>query len=153
MKDPKKKANNQEFSPNHILFKQGSKGGELFFLKRGSVELTVRDKDGGAEAVVAVVSAPAVLGTMTFLEGEPRSASARSITDIEVLVVGPIQREKLLNKVPTWFKVLLKDLSSNLRNLNEEFVKIKAKNEILEKRLAIMKNREDAAEKEKKEKK
>ena len=37
--------------------------------------------------------------------------------------------------MPTWFAVLLKDLSSNLRRLNEQFTHLKAQNELLEKRL------------------
>ena len=141
MAEQKPETKHTEFEKGSLLFKQGSRGGELFFIKEGEVELIVRDTESMTERVVAQVGENSVLGTMTFLEGEARSATARCLTAVKAIVVGQIQREKLLTQVPLWFKVLLKDLSSNLRNLNEEYVRNASKNEVLEKRIALMKSR------------
>jgi len=141
MAEQKAETKHSEFGKGDILFKQGSKGGELFFIKEGEVELIVRDAETMSERVVARVGENSVLGTMTFLEGEARSATARCVSPVKAIVVGQIQREKLLTQVPVWFKVLLKDLSSNLRHLNEEYVRLAAKHEVLEKRVALMKSR------------
>ena len=141
MAEQKAESKLTEFEKGSLLFKQGSRGGELYFLKEGEVELIVRDPETMSERVVAHVGENSVLGTMTFLEGEERSATARCVTAVKAIVVGQIQREKLLAQVPLWFKVLLKDLSSNIRNLNEEYVRLVAKHEVLEKRIALMKTR------------
>jgi CRP-like cAMP-binding protein len=127
------------FTPTEILFHQGSVGGELFFLKKGAVELVVRESREGKEAVVAVVHAPAVLGTMTFLEDERRSATGRCLTEVEVSIVTRKLKEKLLADTPEWLRVLLKDLTLSLRNLNEKYVQVKSKCGILETRLEKLK--------------
>ena len=138
---PKAETKHSEFGKGDILFKQGSRGGELYFIKEGQVELIVRDQATMAEKVVAQVGENSVLGTMTFLEGEARSATAKCLTPVKAIVVGQIQREKLLAQVPVWFKVLLKDMATNLRHLNEEHVRLMAKHEVLEKRVTLMKTR------------
>ena len=127
----------REFPPKYILFRQGSAGGDLYFIKKGSVELLVQEQKHGSEAVVAIVHAPAVLGTMTLLEKEVRSATARCLTAVHAVVVTQAQREKMMQEVPQWLHVLLKDLSANLRNLNEKYVQIKTKHDVLEKRIQL----------------
>lgn len=129
------------FGQGQVLFRQGEKGGDLFFLRSGEVELSVRDSTTGEPAVVAVVAPPSVLGTMTFLEGDARSATGKALTAVKALVVGQEQREELLNTVPDWFKVLVKDLTSNLRRLNVEYARLKTENEDLKKRLKILESR------------
>ncbi len=127
----------REFPPKYILFRQGSAGGDLYFIKKGTVELLVQEQKHGSEAVVAVIHAPAVLGTMTLLEKEMRSATARCLTDVHAVIVTQAQRDKLMEEVPQWLHVLLKDLSMHLRNLNEKYVQIKTKHDVLEKRMNL----------------
>ena len=128
------------FGKGQTLFRQGDKGGELFFIKTGKVELSVRN-DAGEAAVVAVVGDRSVLGTMSFLEGDARSATAKCLTDVTAVVINQQHREKLLKTVPAWFSILVKDLSSSLRRLNVEFAQARAENEVLKKRLASLKKR------------
>lgn len=136
--------NETTIGQGQTLFRQGEKGGELFFIKSGKVELTVRDENGNS-AVVATVGDKSVLGTMSFLEGDTRSATATALTEVKCVVVNQAQREKLLKTVPPWFAVLVKDLSSSLRRINGDYAQLKAENELLKKRLP-------AKDKEKKEK-
>jgi CRP-like cAMP-binding protein len=123
------------------LFRQGEKGGDLYFIKAGQVELTVRNEETGASAVVATVGDKSVLGTMSFLENDPRSATAKAVTEVKAVVINQAQREKLLKSVPAWFAVLVKDLSSSLRRTNLEFAQVKAENETLKKRLEAQKKK------------
>lgn len=137
--------NEQTFGQGQTLFRQGEKGGELFFIKEGKVELSVRSDETGQSAVVATVGSKSVLGTMSFLESEPRSATAKCLTEVKAVVINDMQREKLLKTVPSWFAVLVKDLSSSLRRLNEEFAALKAENETLKKRVKDDKDKEKPA--------
>jgi len=125
------------FGVGQCLFRQGEKGGELYFIQKGRVEVSVYN-EGGDAAVVAVMEKNTVLGTMSFLEGEPRSATAKALTDVECIVVNEAQREKMLAQVPPWFKVLVKDMSAGLRNLNAKFAELQNSSRLLEKRLEAM---------------
>ncbi len=116
------------------LFKQGDKGGELYFISEGQVELKVKNEEG-QEAIVATVGAKSVLGSMSFLEGDPRSATAVAKTEIKYVTINQAQRDKMLAQVPVWLQVLLKDLSGSLRRSNAKFIKIQADFENVSKRL------------------
>ena len=148
MAEEKKDQKTTDFAQGTVLFRQGSKGGDLYFIMDGTVELTVRDEATGKETVVAKPGPRSILGTMSFLESEPRSATAKCVSAVKAIVVNPQQREKLLTQVPEWFKALLKDMAANLRRTNEEFAKVSARNEILERRVAIMKAKLGEAEEE-----
>jgi CRP-like cAMP-binding protein len=124
------------FGQGQTLFRQGEKGGDLYFIKTGKVELSVRDNDTGQTAVVAVVGDKNVLGTMSFLEGDERSATAKCLTEVHAVVIQAAKREALLKTVPAWFAILVKDLAATLRRQNLEVTHLKAENETLKKRLA-----------------
>lgn len=128
--DPKE----MTYGIGQVLFRQDEKGGKLYFIKSGEVELLVKNSENKSEAVVAKVGPQSVLGTMTFLENEPRSATAKVTKEVKCIEVNEIMREKLLASVPNWFKVLLKDLSGNLRNLNNEYAVVVNKLDSLNKK-------------------
>ena len=128
------------FGTGQLLFKQGDKGGDLYFVKSGQVELTVRSETGET-AVVAVLGERSVIGTMSFLEGEARSATAKCITGVKAVVVKQAVRERLLATIPKWFFVVVKDLSGNLRKLDEKYAGLLAENETLKKRVEFMKRK------------
>jgi CRP-like cAMP-binding protein len=72
---------------------------------------------------------------MSFLEGEPRSATAKALTEVKAVIIRQGQREKLLKTVPSWLNVLIKDLSTSLRHLNAEFLHLQAEHAAQKKRL------------------
>ncbi|MBI2602348.1 MAG: cyclic nucleotide-binding domain-containing protein [Deltaproteobacteria bacterium] len=116
------------------LFKQGDKSGDLYFIQEGSIELSVRDSKSGHEDVIATLGPKSVLGTMSFLEGEPRSASATTKSELKCVVINQTQRDRLLKTIPTWLQVLIKDLSKNLRRANQNYVGLLAKYDRLKKK-------------------
>ena len=110
------------FGEGRSLFKQGDASGDLYFIKEGQVELSIKNAETGEPTVIATLGNRSVIGTMSFLEGEPRSATAVAKTKVTCVVIPQTQREKLLSTVPTWLNVLVKDLASNLRRMNEKCV-------------------------------
>lgn len=128
------------FGEGQILFKQGEKGGDLYFIKSGKIELTVRAESGDS-AVVAELGERSVLGTMSFLEGDVRSATAKCLTEVKAVVVKAGQRERLLKTIPNWFFLIVKDLSANLRRLDEKYAALAAENETLKKRIEFLKKK------------
>ena len=118
------------------LFRQGEKGGDLYFIKAGEVELTVRDEETGKEAVVAICGPKSVIGTMSFLDDEPRSASAVVKSEIKCIKVSQLQRDRMLKSIPNWFRILVKDLSGNIRRTNKGFIKLNAEIDLLKKKVS-----------------
>lgn len=129
--------NEQVFGAGQVLFKQGDKGGDLYFIVSGKVNLSVRDESSGAEAIVATVSDKSVIGTMSFLEGDQRSATATVAEELRCVKVTQVQRDKMLSSIPSWLKVLIKDLSSSLRRLNLQFTNVNGSIKNLEDRLRV----------------
>ncbi|MEZ4743165.1 MAG: cyclic nucleotide-binding domain-containing protein [Bdellovibrionota bacterium] len=120
------------------IFRQGEKGGELFFIKSGEVELWVRDEASGKDISIGIAGPKSVLGTMSFLENDPRSATGRCKTEVKCVVINQMQREKLLKSIPSWFQVLVKDLGSNLRTIDTKYSKLAAEHEVLKKRFDLL---------------
>ncbi len=124
-----------------VLFKQGDKSTDLFFIKEGQVELSVVNSDGES-AVLTTLGDKTVVGSLSFLEGEPRSATAKAITEVKAVIIRQGQREKMLKTVPAWLNVLIKDLSGSLRRSNAEYAHLQAENEALKKKIKALEGRD-----------
>lgn len=72
-----------QFAPGDVLVREGEVGSSLFVLVKGDVDV-VR-VEGGAEKVLAVLSAPASLGEMSLIDREVRSATLRARTPVSAL--------------------------------------------------------------------
>lgn len=119
------------------LFKQGDKGGDLYFITKGIVELSVRDAESGQDVILATLKDKNVIGTMSFVAGDPRSATAIAKTELEYVVITQGQRDKLLTDVPVWVKVVMKDLAATIRSSNEAYAMLKTEHEKLEKKYEL----------------
>lgn len=85
--------------PLERLVVQGQRGDSLFVVIDGAVEVLVRQEDGRDRSVDTMV-AGAVVGEMSLLTGEPRSATVRATTGATVYEIGPRQYEPLLRARP-----------------------------------------------------
>ena len=119
------------------LFKQGDKGGDLYFVTKGIVELSVREPESGQDIVIATLKDKNVIGTMSFVAGDPRSATAIAKTEIEYVAITQGQRDKLLADVPIWLKVVIKDLAATIRSSNESYASLKTEYEKLQKKYEV----------------
>ena len=83
----------KEYSANRDIFRQGDPAVSVFFLRRGSVKLTVISNQG-KEAIVAILNPGEFFGE-GCLAGQPlRMASAGASTDCTII---RIERQKLAN--------------------------------------------------------
>jgi CRP-like cAMP-binding protein len=51
-----------------------------------------------------------------LIDGEPRSATVRAVTDLEVLEIDSSDLDKLMKKVPSVVRKLLESLAGRLRD-------------------------------------
>jgi cyclic nucleotide-binding protein len=85
--------------PTERLVVQGQEGGSLFVVAEGDVEVLVRRADG-ADVAVDTMGKGAVVGEMSLLTGERRSATVRAIEGAVVYEIGARQYGPCLRRHP-----------------------------------------------------
>jgi len=85
--------------PLERLVVQGQEGTSLFVVVEGAVEVMLRREDG-RDWAVDTMAPGAVVGEMSLLTGEPRSATVRAVTGATVYEIGRHQYEPLLRARP-----------------------------------------------------
>ena len=73
-----------------VLFSEGDKGDALLLVLDGQVEVTKRS------ASLAKLEAGSVIGEMSLLDGETRSATATTLSDVKFLTISNARFQKLL---------------------------------------------------------
>jgi CRP/FNR family transcriptional regulator, cyclic AMP receptor protein len=67
------------------LFREGQAADSLLIIKHGSVQIAQSGDNN--TIIMATLGSGAHFGEMSFLDGEPRSATARSLEDSELVVI------------------------------------------------------------------
>ena len=75
----------QQFRNGETIFLEGSMGDCAYLIESGSVEITIQQR--GKPIVLATRSKGEIFGEMAIVDNQPRSASARAIGDVELLIV------------------------------------------------------------------
>jgi CRP/FNR family cyclic AMP-dependent transcriptional regulator len=86
----------REARAGEIVFREGDPGDSLFCVVDGQLDTLVKDI-AGQEIVLAAVGAGDVVGEMSLLDGQLRSATLRCIEDARLLV---LERHDLLAVLP-----------------------------------------------------
>lgn len=93
------------FQPGEIIFQEGGSGNKLFIIQSGEVEITKQVDD--EEVPLANLKTGAVFGEMALVDGSPRSATARAITEVSCSSLSQTMfRHKLTTEVPLWMRSL-----------------------------------------------
>ena len=89
---------------------QRAAGGLAYIIAAGRAEIT---RDG---KTLAMLGPGDVVGELSLLDGEPRSATVRARTDLSVLEIDSRDLERLLKRVPTLARKLLVSMAGRLRD-------------------------------------
>lgn len=108
------------FRAGQLLFKEGDEGGDLYVIRRGRV--VVYRQRNQTEIVLAEVGPGEVLGTMTLLNNEPRTASVRALEPVEAVVMNAASFASSMKDLPKWAIAVIKDLTARVKNVNEMLV-------------------------------
>lgn len=98
-----------EFAAGDVLMREGGHGEECFVIAEGKATVTLEGK------VLATVGAGEVIGEMSLLDAQPRSATVIAETPLVALVLTPRTLDRLLLEAPTIGRSLLRGLSRRLR--------------------------------------
>jgi CRP-like cAMP-binding protein len=80
----------QYFPPDHVIFTEGEPGDKMYVIKRGQVQV-IR-----GNSILAVLKDNAFFGEMALVSDEPRNATIRAVTDLEVLTLDKQDFKRLM---------------------------------------------------------
>jgi hypothetical protein len=100
--------------PGEFIFREGDPGSIMFIIEDGNVELL--KGSGGQEHQLAVLEQGDFFGEMAILEDQPRSASARAVTECQLLKIDKSTFNEMLRQNPEIAVRMLRKLSRRLRN-------------------------------------
>jgi CRP/FNR family cyclic AMP-dependent transcriptional regulator len=105
-----------KLSPNQILLNEGENSNSMYWVQTG--ELVVTKKKGSEEIVLGHVFQGELVGEMSFLDAEPRSATVKAVTECELIEIPQETIDSLYKTQPKWLEVLVKTLAERLRKAN-----------------------------------
>lgn len=74
-------ATRQFYAAGETIFSQGTKGDALYYISRGSVDITIHIAATGLDKRLQSLTEGNVFGEMAILDRKPRAASVRASTD------------------------------------------------------------------------
>ncbi len=105
------------FSSGQTIFLKGDPGGDIYIIQQGEIE--VYSLENGVEIPLSSMNVGEVLGVMTCLTNEPRMASAKAKTEVVLKRIRHIHIKRLVGNLPTWMKIVLKDFTVRLNQMNK----------------------------------
>ncbi len=103
-------------TPNEYLIREGEESTEMYYLQSGT--LAVFKRKGDQEHQIGTIISGELVGEMSFLDKQPRSASVKAMSEC-VLVIIPLEKlEHTLDTMPKLFTALLYTLTDRLRKAN-----------------------------------
>ncbi len=100
------------------LFHEGDEGRDVHIVLTGLVKVFTTSA-GGREVILDVLDAGSVLGELSAIDGDVRSASAAALTEVEVLLVGVEPFIAFLDHHPGAATQLLGVIAARLRNASQ----------------------------------
>lgn len=100
-----------------IIFKQGDPGEQCYLIRSGEVEISHKNNDEIKQ--LAILRAPSLFGEATLITHSLRNATAKALTEVELLVLDHAYLSELIeseNNVTNMFMTLMVDRSRPIKN-------------------------------------
>ncbi len=101
-----------------VLFQEGDKGEEMYIIQSGRVKISKRIR--GVEKTLATLEKGEFFGEMAILNDKPRSASAETIEECEMLVIDRKTFDALIRGNVEIAVRFIKRLADRLRETNDQ---------------------------------
>jgi CRP/FNR family cyclic AMP-dependent transcriptional regulator len=115
----------RRFPRGSTLFNEGERSDRVVILLAGRIKVS-SFTENGKEVVLAVRFSGDLLGELSALDGEPRSATATALEPVEALVLTVTQFRDFLSAHPRTALTLLEMLSLRLRDADRKRVEFGA---------------------------
>ncbi len=108
----------KKFPANTVLFHEGDRGEDMYIIQSGKVKISKRIR--GVEKTLATLEKGEFLGEMAILNDKPRSATAETIEDCDMLVIDRKTFDSLIRGNAEIAMRFIKKLADRLREANEQ---------------------------------
>ncbi|MCH3972943.1 MAG: Crp/Fnr family transcriptional regulator [Oscillospiraceae bacterium] len=102
-----------------IIYLQGEAGRRFYYLQKGRVRIFLIS-DEGSEKTVTEREPGSIFGEAAFLDGEPRTTCARTLTECQLAVIGQEELTALFQREPAFALQMLQTLAKTVRMLSQE---------------------------------
>lgn len=110
----------QALSAQETLFCCGDPAVALYWIRSGRMGVFVADgSDDQHESLLRALGPGALLGEMSLIDGQPRSATCRAMEPTQLYVLSTDDFQSLLTRSPQFSRALLAMLSQRLRYTNQ----------------------------------
>ena len=104
----------RRYAAGETLFLEGDRAGEVLVLVSGEVKISVGSQDG-REVILDVLEAGSLIGELSAIDKEPRSATVAALSAVEVLAVAAGPFNEFLDRHPDVLRRLLLEVIRRLR--------------------------------------
>ena len=101
-----------------VLFLAGDAGDGVYRVEQGLLKVSIVSPSG-AERILAILGAGAIVGELAMLDGLPRSASVVALKDTQLNFISRAKFEEFARHHPELYQQLVRLLASRLRETNE----------------------------------
>lgn len=110
----------RSFEKGYTVVREGRAGsGYMYVIREGQVSVSKLSKDG-REMILDFLGAGDFFGEMALLDGEPRSASVRTLRPTSMFVLSEAVFLQALRASPELALALIRELSRRLREVDEQ---------------------------------
>jgi len=107
------------FRQGEIIFHRDEPGNVLYVIVRGKVKICLTGTDG-QEIALAVLSSGDCFGELAILDGQPRSADAVALEDVEALTLQRADFHRVVMAEPRIAIQVMQVISQRLRHADEQ---------------------------------
>ena len=108
----------RQFGAGQVLFSEGDEGHDVVLLLEGAVKI-VSTAPSGKEIILDVMETNELLGELSAIDGEPRSATAVALTRVEVLIIPTREFTSFLEQHGAVATALLRVVAARLRRSSQ----------------------------------
>lgn len=105
-----------KLAANEILIKEGEKSHSMFWIQTG--QLVVTKKRTGEDVTLGHIYSGELVGEISFLDSEARSATVKAVTDCDIIEIPQETIDNIFKTQPKWLEILVKTLAERLRKAN-----------------------------------
>jgi CRP-like cAMP-binding protein len=106
------------------LVKEGESSNSMYWVQAGSLRLFKKKGNGYVE--LGVVHSGEVVGEMSFLDNQPRSASVEALQPCDIVEIPRGKFDEFITSQPSWMKSLIQTLVKRLRTTNNRLREIES---------------------------
>jgi CRP-like cAMP-binding protein len=101
---------------NQQLIKEGDHSNSMYWVQQG--QLVVTKKRLNEDVILGHVFEGELVGELSFLDKESRSATVKALTDCELIEIPQETIDNIFKTQPKWLETLVMTLAERLRKAN-----------------------------------